>query len=192
MSASLCASPALQTGAARFVLQRTGSRPLRFEGRLLACQNANDASGWAEIRLALYECPDGYVVEVRCMPEGHGVAQRCWCAASLHGTVAAACGAFEAASPEVECPDSDPAFGTVDALARAIARHVREQAQIRVFRAAIGKFLFDLCSTASMTSGNDFAAHWPGSPHHLTILSPPSGIVHPSQRGHARLLRRTT
>jgi len=119
------ARPACGTGADGVLLQRTGARPLRVTGIVLACLDDSCRPAWSRIRLALYRCDDGdHVAEMRCEQGGGDGLIRPWCAASRHKTRAAALQALEAASPAPE----RVAMGSAEARLHDAIMQFRQQA----------------------------------------------------------------
>jgi hypothetical protein len=153
VSAAL-ASPAPHSAAPQphvygsLLLQRSGARPLRLAGRLVACADDSARPAWARIRLALYACDDGdYAGEVRCESLQHAV--RPWSDAWRGATLDEAVRGFEAAAPALVEGAADPSSCAAQALFDAAARAAREDAALRAFRHAVGNFLFELCQAGA-------------------------------------------
>jgi hypothetical protein len=153
MSASVrrCASPAPAAADQGFILQRSGARPIRFDGSLLACSDDEGAPEWARLRLALYRRQDGgYVCEMVRVPaqrwSGNGGARPSLCHAAMAGTLEAAVLEFE--TMVVEADDSVPIRAPADAAAAlfdAAGRLWRETACERALRHEVGRFLYRVC-----------------------------------------------
>ena len=138
------ACPASGTCADGVLLQRTGARPLRVTGIVLACLDDSCRPAWSRIRLALYRCDDGdHVAEMRCEQGAGDGLIRPWCAASRHPTRAAALQALEAASPAPERVDVGSPAGR---LHDAITQFRQHAAQVHAFRHAGGTFLHALAT----------------------------------------------
>jgi hypothetical protein len=154
MSASLkrWPAPAASGSSQTFILQRSGGRPLRFDGVVVACSHDScGAPAWARLRLALYRrCDGGYVCEMVGVPElfraQGGAAKPVWCHAAAVASLEAALCEFEtmAASASDMAPTAWP-MDAAAALFHAAGRLWRESAQDRALRHAAGQFLYRVC-----------------------------------------------
>jgi hypothetical protein len=153
MSASVrrFASPAPAADIQSFILQRSGARPMRFEGSVLSCVDEASPPVWSRLRLALYRRQDrGYVCEMLCIRAQYRQAGKAappaWCHAVEAVTLGAAVRQFETMA--VGMTDTAPTAAPADAAAalfHAAGRLCRATAEDRVIRQEVGRFLYRLC-----------------------------------------------
>lgn len=154
--------PAMNGGSAQHgrdqevILQRTGLRPLRFTGALIASADRSFVPYRARIRLALYRGVQRDFVAAwsgTALAAGdenlscHG-ADRC---TTLHAAIAA----FEEAEPAFPSDGLPPDSGISVTLQHAADGVVREMAIRTAFGCAVGMFLYELCMTGE-ASFEDF------------------------------------
>jgi hypothetical protein len=153
MSASVrrCASPASAADFHHFILQRSGARPLRFNGILLACSDEACAPLWSRLRLALYRRDEGgYVCEMVCVPGDHRRAGHSsppsMCHVVAATTLEAALQQFETiAAGMTDTVSTAAPADAAGALFHAASRLCRATAEDRVLRREGGRFLYRLC-----------------------------------------------
>jgi hypothetical protein len=153
--------PALNGGSVQHacdqevILQRTGLRPLRFTGALIASSDRSFAPYRARIRLALYwDLQRDFVAAWSCVDTTAGDENL-----SCHGgdrctTLHAAITAFEDAGPEFPLEGLAPDSGISATLQHAADGVMRDMAIRTAFDCAVGMFLYELCM-AGETSFDD-------------------------------------
>jgi len=135
------------------ILQRTGLRPLRFSGALLASADRSFVPYGARIRLALYwSLERDFVAAWSCsIPEAETVS---WHGADRCTSLASSIAAFEAAEPECPTVGLPPESGFSVTLQHAAEGVAREMAIGAAFGAAVGMFLYDLCMAGETSFGD--------------------------------------
>jgi hypothetical protein len=137
------------------ILQRTGLRPLRFTGALIASSDRSFAPHRARIRLALYRTlQHDFVAAWSCAALSVAHETMSCHSADRYTSLAAAITAFEAAEPAFPSEGLPPGTSISANLQHAAEGVVREMAIRAAFGSAVGIFLYDLCMTGETGTGD--------------------------------------